>query len=179
MTWKENIEDFSSHLRLERSLSTATQEAYIRDILKLKAFIKDIQNSTKTPDLITQKDLSDFIAWINELGLSSRTQARIISGIKAFFKFLLIDEQIEINPANLIECPKIGQKLPEFLEVTEIEKMISCIDLSKPLGHRNKAIIETMYGCGLRVSELCSLRLSHLYFSEGFVRILGKGGYGI
>lgn len=175
MTWKERIEDFHTYLKLELSLSKASQAAYLRDIDKLRRFIKDIQNSKKTADQLTHEDLQSFVEWLNEIGLSARSQARIISGIKSFYRFLLLDNQINDNPASLLDAPRIGMKLPEFLSVIEISRMIQSIDLSAPLGHRNRAIIEVMYGCGLRVSELCNLRLSHIYFEESFIRVIGKG----
>lgn len=175
MTWKESIEDFQTYLKLERSLTEASQTAYLKDVDKLYRFIKDIQKSKKSPENVSYDDLVGFIQWINEVGLSARSQARIISGVKAFYKFLLLDNLIEDNPAGLIEAPKIGAKLPEFLSVEEVSEMIQSIDLSSPYGHRNAAILEVLYGCGLRVSELCNLRLSHIYFGEGFVRIIGKG----
>ncbi len=175
MTWKERIEDFQTYLKLELSLSEASQAAYLRDIDKLRRFVKDIQKSKKSADQLTHKNLQSFVEWLNEIGLSARSQARIISGIKSFYRFLLIDNQIIDNPAALLDSPRIGMKLPEFLSVQEISRMINSIDLSGPLGHRNRAIVEVMYGCGLRASELCNLRLSHVYFEESFIRVVGKG----
>ncbi|MDA3911035.1 MAG: site-specific tyrosine recombinase XerD [Bacteroidales bacterium] len=175
MTWKERIEDFHTYLKLELSLSEASQAAYLRDIDKLHRFIRDIQTSEKTADQLSHEDLQAFVEWLNEIGLSARSQARIISGVKSFYRFLLLDNQIDDNPAALLDAPRIGMKLPEFLSVNEISNMIKSVDLSDPLGHRNRAIIEVMYGCGLRVSELCNLRLSHVYFEESFIRVVGKG----
>jgi integrase/recombinase XerD len=129
----------------------------------------------KKPDTIELADLKSFIEWINELGASARSQSRILSGIRSFFRFLFLTEQITKDPSELIESPKIGRKLPEVLSTLEIDKIQAVIDLSRPEGHRNKAIIETLYSCGLRVSELINLRLSNLYFNEGFIRIMGKG----
>jgi integrase/recombinase XerD len=175
MTWKERIEDYQTYLKLELSLSDASQAAYLRDIDKLHRFIRDILTSKKTAEKLSHDDLQAFVEWLNEIGLSARSQARIISGLKSFYRFLFLENVIEDNPAALLDSPRIGMKLPEFLSVNEISKMINSVDLSDPFGHRNRAIIEVMYGCGLRVSELCNLRLSHVYFEESFIRVLGKG----
>jgi integrase/recombinase XerD len=175
MKWHDYISDFSTYLKLERSLSEASREAYLHDIAKLHNYIQDIQKKNKLPNELQLSDLQGFLEWLSEIGLSARSQARIISGIKSFFYFLLLEEYIQTNPATLLETPRIGRKLPEFLSVEEIDSMLNSVDLSAPLGHRNKAIIEVMYGCGLRVSELCNLRLSHVYFGEGFIRVIGKG----
>lgn len=121
------------------------------------------------------EDIQEFINWINKIGLSATSQARIISGLKGFFKYLLLENIIDQSPLTYIEAPKIGRKLPEVLSIAEIDEMIATIDLSKPDGERNRAIIETLYGCGLRVSELCDLKLSHLYFNDDFIRVIGKG----
>jgi integrase/recombinase XerD len=175
MKWHDYISDFSTYLKLERSLSEASREAYLHDIAKLHNYIQDIQKKNKLPNELQLSDLQGFLEWLSEIGLSARSQARIISGIKSFFYFLLLEEYIQTNPATLLETPRIGRKLPEFLSVEEIDSMLNSVDLSAPLGHRNKAIIEVMYGCGLRVSELCNLRLSHVYFGEDFIRVIGKG----
>lgn len=175
MTWKEYIEDFNTYLKLEKSLSEASISAYMEDVSKLHNFVTNIKMSSLNPTEIELNTLQEFIEWLNEMGLSARSQARIISGIKSFYHFLIIDEQIIDNPSNLLESPKIGRKLPVFLSIDEIDKMINSIDLSTKLGHRNKAIIESMYGCGLRVSELCNLKLSNIYFEEKFIRVIGKG----
>ena len=174
MDWRMSIRDFKSFLQLERSLSLNYVEAYYRDISKLELFVA-MSLPNKKPDTIEPTDLKKFIEWINELGASARTQARILSGIRSYYKYLLLTDQITKDPSELIESPKIGRKLPEVLSTEEIDRMQEAIDLSKPEGHRNKAIIETLYSCGLRVSELTSLRISNLYFREGFIRVTGKG----
>ena len=174
ISWKQAIKDFETYLRLEKSLSENSIAAYAGDVLKLESFFtgKGIERS---PADVTYPDLKDFLAWIASDNQNTRTQSRILSGIRSFFRFLLIEEEIEENPASLIESPKIGLKLPEVLSVEEIDKIIGAIDLSKKEGHRNKAIIETLYGCGLRVSELVNMHLTDIHRGEGFVMITGKG----
>ncbi len=167
--WRQRIDDFITYLKLEKSLSQNSADAYKNDVLKLANF------TDRLPEHIDLKHLEDFIYELNTVLLSPRSQARIISGIKAFFNFLTIEDDLESNPAYLLESPKTGQKLPEVLSVEEIDFLISKIDLSKPEGHRNKAIIETLYSCGLRVSELVNLKISDLHFKEGFIMVTGKG----
>ncbi len=174
MDWKSYISGFKSFMKLEKSLSDNSIEAYINDLSKLKSFL-EIRNYSIPPDEVSLTHLKEFIGWINELGLSARSQARIISGIKAFYKYLLLEDKIGTDPTTLLEAPKTGRKLPEILSVEEIDLLLSHIDLSKPEGQRNKAMIETLYSCGLRVSELISLKLSNIYFDQGFIRIIGKG----
>jgi integrase/recombinase XerD len=174
MNWNEVIPEFRNYLRLEKSMSENSVEAYMHDIEKFVQFL-EIQNLKLTPDIIILDQIRDFLKWINGFGVSERTQSRILSGIRAFFKFLLMENKIPTDPTELIEYPKIGRKLPDVLTVEEIDSLLSVIDLSKPEGHRNKAMIETMYSCGLRVSELVFLKISNLYLEDGFVRILGKG----
>ena len=167
--WKEKISDFQIYLKLEKSLSQNTTNAYVNDVRKLADYTE------KEPKEINLKELEDFIYELNSVYISPRSQARIISGIKAFFNYLVLENDVANNPAYLLESPKIGQKLPEILSVEEIDLLQSKIDLSKPEGHRNKAIIETLYACGLRVSELVNLKLSNLHFKEGFIIVTGKG----
>lgn len=167
--WKGKISEFRLFLKLEKSLSQNTIDAYVNDVRKLAEY------SEKVPKEIDLKELENFIYELNSIYISPVSQARIISGIKAFFNFLILENEIENNPAYLLESPKIGQKLPEVLSVEEIDLLESKIDLSKPEGHRNKAIIETLYSCGLRVSELVNLKLSNLHFKEGFIIVTGKG----
>ena len=174
MTWSDNTSEYLSYLKLEKSLSENSIAAYKRDIKMLLSFLES-KKLTISPSEIELLHLRQFIGWVNELGMSARTQARVISGIKSFFKFLLIDEKIDKDPTALLEAPKISRRLPEILTVKEIDDLINAIDLSKPEGHRNKAIIETLYSCGLRVSELINLRLSDLFFDQGFIKVLGKG----
>ena len=146
----------------------------MRDVDKLAHYCTDIRNVT-SPTRVDLDLLKDFITWVNEIGMSARTQSRIISGIKAFYKYLLLEDAITGDPTELLETPKIGRKLPDTLSTDEIDQLIGAIDLSKPEGHRNKAILETLFGCGLRVSELVNMKLSDCYFEDGFVRIVGKG----
>jgi integrase/recombinase XerD len=174
MDWQYHISDFRAFLKLEKSLSANSIEAYIDDVSKLISFL-GIKNYDLTVDAVTLTHLKEFIKWINELGLSARSQARIISGIKAFYKYLLMEDIIETDPTTLLETPKIGRKLPEVLSVEEIDLLIGLIDLSKPEGQRNKTMIEVLYSCGLRVSELIGLKLSNVFFDQGFVRVIGKG----
>lgn len=174
MNWDDGLKDFQHFLQLEKSLSQNSIEAYSSDIKKLIQFL-EINKLTLEPEQISGKDLSGFIKYINEIGMSSRSQARVISGLKAFFRFLLLDDVIIEDPTAMIESPKIGRKLPEVLSVEEIDLIISKIDLSKPEGHRNRAIIETLYSCGLRVSELIGLRISDLYLEKFYIKVIGKG----
>jgi integrase/recombinase XerD len=174
MTWSDYISEYLSYLKLEKSLSDNSIEAYKRDIRMLLSFL-ELKKLNLNPDKIELHHLRQFISWVNELGMSARTQARVISGIKSFYKYLLIDEKIDRDPTALLEAPKIGRRLPEVLSIREIDDLINAIDLSKPEGHRNKAIIETLYSCGLRVSELINLRLSDLFFDQGFIKVIGKG----
>jgi len=172
MSWESSIKEFKYYLQIERSLANNSVQAYLRDIRKLASFSSDIN---KTELSISTKDIRAFITTLNEQGISSRSQARIISGIKSFYKFLIIEDYITHDPTMLIENPKIGLKLPDVLSVDEIDLIISSIDLSKKHGQRNKAIIETLYSCGLRVTELINLKISNIRFKEGYIRIIGKG----
>ncbi len=174
MNWTEQVKEYRSFLMIEKSLSVNSVDAYLTDIDKLIQFI-EYYNPDLSPELIELQHLRQFITWISELGMSARTQARIISGLKSFFKFLILEEKIDHDPTALLESPKVGRKLPEVLSVSEIDQLVAAIDLSKPEGQRNKAIIETLYGCGLRVSELTNLKISELYFDQGFIKVTGKG----
>lgn len=174
LSWKDSIRIFETWLRLEKSLSENSVEAYLADVGKLHEFICENHQETEPPE-VTYSVLKEFIIWIGKGNANARTQARILSGIRAFFKFLLIEGVIEENPSSLLESPKIGLRLPQVLSVEEIDRIVEVIDLSKPEGHRNKAIIETLYGCGLRVSELVNLKLTDIHFGEGFVTVTGKG----
>lgn len=174
MNWENSIIQFRNFLKLEKSLSNNSITAYETDIRKLVTFL-EIKDLNISPINIKFQNLKDFIEWINELGLNASSQARIISGLKAFFKFLILEDKIETNPSSLLESPRIGRKLPEFLSIEEIDQIIAAIDLSQTEGQRNKAIIETLYSCGLRVSELINLKISNLYFNDGFIRVVGKG----
>ena len=174
LSWKQAVRDFGTYLRLEKSLSGNSISAYTGDVLKLMDYF-ELHNPGRIPAEVTYDDLRDFLAWYGSGNPSAKTQSRTISGIRSFFRFLLIEEEISENPAALIESPKTGLKLPEVLSVQEIDSMISKIDLSRPEGHRNRAIIETLYGCGLRVSELLSLRLTDIHYGEGYISVSGKG----
>lgn len=174
MSWDFTIKEFKNYLRLERSLSENSIEAYLRDVNQFESFLL-LSDSDKPIKEVETKDIQNFLIYINELGMSERSQARIISGLKAFFKFLVLDDIIELNPADLIESPRLGRKLPVVLSIQEIDDLQNAIDLSSNEGHRNKAIIETLYSCGLRVSELIGLELTNLHFDERFIKVVGKG----
>jgi integrase/recombinase XerD len=174
LNWSVYIKQFGQYLKLERSLSQNSIDAYLRDVEKLQQYV-ELSKSKATPLKITTKELQKFIHYINELGMSAYSQARILSGVKAFFKYLEFEELIDSSPAALLEGPKIGRKLPDTLEYHDIEKLLDAIDLSSPEGGRNRAMLEILYSSGLRVSELVELRLSNVYFDIGFLRVLGKG----
>lgn len=166
------IKDFESYLKIERGLSRNSIEAYLEDVSKLERFSHEIDIPLIR---IQQGHIQSFLQELYDIGLSARSQARIVSGIKQFYKFLMLDEVIDSDPSELIEAPKIGRKLPEVLSVDEIDALLLAIDLSKAEGQRNRAIIETLYSCGLRVSELINLQFENLFFNEGYIRVLGKG----
>jgi len=174
LDWRSAIKGFQAYLKLEKGLSDNSIEAYSRDIDKLCEYA-DIQPNKLHPEAFTLNDLRQFINWVNELGMIPSTQARLLSGIKAFYKYLLVEDIIKNNPAELLESPKKMRKLPDTLSYTDINKLIEAIDLSKPDGARNKAIIEVLYSCGLRVSELTELKLSNLFLEIEFVKVIGKG----
>ncbi len=162
---------YMAYLRLERGLSENTEESYSYDIAKFLDFLQGRKSIVE----IEADDLHEFVCFLQDLGVSVATQARIISGIKSFYKFLKIEGFIDNNPTVLLESPQKGRKLPTVLTVEEIDAVIECIDMSKPEGLRNRAIIETLYGCGLRVSELVELRISNIYADEGYIIVIGKG----
>ena len=174
MDWQSGLTGFKSYLRLERSLSANTVEAYMHDVEKLHQFFIN-RSEKKELKTITSNDLKDFLVWVNELGMLPPTQARVLSGLKAFFKYLVLENLIPIDPSALLESPKTSRKLPDTLNILEINSMIDAIDLSRPEGIRNKAMLEILYGCGLRVSELTGLKISNLYLDIDFIKILGKG----
>jgi len=173
MNWNDAIINFKRYLQLERSLANNSILAYIMDVEKLFSF--SLTQEISNPAKIKTKDLQLFLVWLNDLEVSNTSQARILSGVKAFYTYLAIEGEITSNPAELIEAPRLSRKLPDFLHLIEIEKIISAIDLSQPEGMRNKAIIETLYGCGLRVSELTNLKISNLFFEIEFIKVIGKG----
>lgn len=174
MPWKAEKQGFKSFLKLERSLSENSIEAYIHDIEKLTQFL-EYKKYAFTPKELELKHFQEFLKWVNELGMNARTQARMISGIKSFYKYLLMENLVNNDPTTLLETPRIGRKLPDTLSVDDINKIIDAIDLSKPEGTRNKAMLETLYSSGLRVSELVNLKISGLFFNDGFIKVIGKG----
>lgn len=174
MSWSIYKKQFYDYLRLERSLSDNSVQAYLLDVGKLEQFC-NINKQIIHPQKVNTDQIKEFLVWVNKLGMSARTQARVLSGIKAFFKFLILEQEIDYNPAEVIEAPKLGRKLPDTLEVHEIEQLFSSIDMSTPEGFRNRAMLETLYSSGLRVSELIALKISNIYTDIGFLKILGKG----
>lgn len=172
--WNLYIEEFADYLKLERSLSENSRKAYISDIEKLQQYV-EIAGLELSPLQIEQKYLQDFLAYIYDMGLSAATQARILAGVKAFYRFLLYQDIISEDPSLLLEGPKLDRKLPEILSFYQIDKMLQFIDLSTPEGIRNRAILETLYSSGMRVSELTELKLSNFFIDIGFLRITGKG----
>ncbi len=172
--WFAYKKGFKAYLQLEKSLSANSVEAYLHDIEKLTTFL-EISGSKIGPHEIKLQHLEQFIEWISKLGMVAGSQARIISGLRSFFKYCMLEQIITIDPAALLEAPKLKRALPDILSFNEIETIIQQIDLSKPEGGRNKAILETLYSCGLRVTELVNLRLSCLYLDVGFIKVIGKG----
>jgi integrase/recombinase XerD len=174
MLWKSAIKEFKNYLQLERSLADNSIEAYVHDIEKLHQFLELSQLKVQ-PAEVTSSHLLNFLQYIGELGMSAHSQARILSGIKSFYKYLLMEDIIKIDPSHLLESPKLGRKLPDTLSIIEIDTLLSGIDLSTPEGARNRAIIEILYSSGLRVSELVELKLTNVYADIGFLRVIGKG----
>lgn len=174
MSWDIYVKQFKSHLKIERALSDNSIEAYLHDVGLLHQFIAK-ENSGLSPLEITSVDLHNFLEYVSQLGLAAHSQARIISGLKSFYRFLLFEDLIKEDPTTLIDSPKLGRKLPDTLSFPEIESLFEAIDHSTPEGTRNRAMLETLYSSGLRVSELITLKLSNIYFDIGFLRILGKG----
>ena len=172
MSWESSIKEFKYYLRIERSLADNTIQSYLRDINKLADYCNQLKIDEKN---VKVNDIRNFLNHLNNDQISARSQARITSGIKAFYKYLILEDYIKDDPTLLIENPKIGLKLPEVLSVNEIEIIISSIDLSKIHGQRNKAIIETLYSCGLRVTELINLKISNINFKEEYIKVIGKG----
>jgi integrase/recombinase XerD len=174
LNWELHIKHFGHYLKLERSLSGNSVDAYLRDVLKLQQFM-EMTHPKVNAMAVTSKHLQGFLQYVNELGMSAYSQARILSGVKGFYKYLMFEELIEKDPTELIEGPKIGRKLPDTLSYPEIEKLLNAIDLSKPEGGRNRAMLEVLYSSGLRVTELVELKLNNIYFDVGFLRVIGKG----
>lgn len=174
MQWQILIKGFKAYLQVERSMPGNTVEAYSRDIAKLSGFLKS-ENRNLGPAQVQLSDLKQFVNMLAGLGIAASSQSRIISGIRSFYNYLLLENEIKTDPTEMLEMPKIGRKLPDVLTFEEVEMILNVIDLSNPNGERNKAIIESLYGCGLRVSELVNLKLSDLYITEGFIMVTGKG----
>jgi len=175
MKWEDSKKGYENYLKLEKSLSQNSIAAYINDINKLIDFL-DKNFKKIAPEKVKLQHLKSFVEWLNERGVSPRTQARTISGIKSFYKYLLIEGKIISDPTALLESPKIGRKLPDILSMEEIDTLVEAIDLEKPEGQRNKAMLETLYSCGLRVSELVNLKITNLFFEQDFIKIEGKAG---
>lgn len=174
MSWRPYINGFKAYLLLERSLAENTIEAYQRDLHKLTEFLQ-LQNYPQGPAELQSEQLSEFLQWLNELGLGARSQARMLSAIKTFYRYLLYENLVKDDPTELLDGPQLGRKIPEVLTYEEIQAMLATIDLSTDHGLRNRAMLETLYACGLRVSELTELRLSNLFLDVGFIRVIGKG----
>ncbi|MDP4151272.1 MAG: site-specific tyrosine recombinase XerD [Bacteroidota bacterium] len=172
--WEPYKKGFKAWLQLEKSLSDHSVEAYLRDIDKLTQFL-EAKGAAGNPGSVGLQDLRQFLKWTSELNLTPASQARVLSGIRSFYKYCSIEQIVKVDPTTLLEGPKLKRTLPDVLSFGEIEAIIGQIDLSKPEGGRNKAILETMYSCGLRVSEVVNLRISCLYFREGCIRVIGKG----
>lgn len=172
MDWKTTINGFKHYLQLERAMSPNTVKAYLDDVTKLRQFSEP---QHITPQNITPSQLQDFLTWINGFGLSAYSQARILSGIKTFYLFMALEHGLVENPTALIEAPRLGRKIPDVLNITEIDSLIAAIDLSAAEGPRNKAMLEVLYGCGLRVSELVGLKVSNLFLDVEFIKVVGKG----
>lgn len=172
--WRPYIKGFEAFLLLERSLSRNTALAYLSDLDKLQQFL-EIKGYTYSPMEIKEQQLEEFLLWLNNMGLAARSQARLVSALKTFYKYLILENLTEADPTELIDAPRLGRKIPEVLSYDEIQRMLAAIDLSHPQGTRNRAMLETLYACGLRVSELTQLRLSNLYLDIGFIKVTGKG----
>lgn len=174
MNWQPHINGFSAYLRLERSLSDHTLEAYLRDVQKLASFLS-WQQLDLQPEQVQPDHIGLFLRWLNEIGFAKRSQARLVSGLKAFYRYLILEDQVREDPTELLESPRLDRNIPEVLSYEEIQQLLAAVDLSQPQGHRNRAMLETLYACGLRVSELIDLRLTNLYLDIGFIKVTGKG----
>lgn len=172
-SWKPFLKNYTHYLRIERGIANNTMQSYLFDLQKLTAYLEEFSVDV-SPITISEEEVKNFVYHLSKK-VSARTQARVISGLKSFFQYLLVENYRKDFPMELIETPKLGRKLPDTLSLEEINKLIAAVDLSKEGGERNKAILETLYGCGLRVSELVELKISDLFFDEGFVKVTGKG----
>lgn len=173
MDWKSGIAGFRAYLQLEKGMSQHTIDGYLSDVTKFSLFMRE-QHETTSPATITKEHIQAFLGYLYDLGLSARTQARMISGLKAFFQFAIVEHIVDSNPVNLVESPRLSRKIPEALSIDEMEAFLAAIDLSHPQGQRNRAIFEILYACGLRVSELVNLKISNLYFDIDIIKVLGK-----
>jgi integrase/recombinase XerD len=173
MTWPAALQQFRAYLLYERSLSPNTLEAYLNDVQKFVQYL-ELEQSTLGPLAVRRSDLEQFILWVNRLGLEASSQARLISGLRAFYKFLLVEDLLDEDPTEMLESPRLHRKMPDVLSLHDIQQMLAAIDLSEPQGTRNRAIVETLYACGLRVSELVNLRMTNLFLEAGFLKVLGK-----
>jgi integrase/recombinase XerD len=173
--WNIYIKNFISYLKLEKGLSPQSVEAYSQDINKLTQFLT-LKEYEQSPKDVEVKHLIEFLEWLNELGLAASSQSRVLSGLKAFFKYLIIEKEINVNPTDFLATPKLGKKIPSVLSFQEIEEIFAAVDMSTPHGQRDRAILETLYACGLRVSEAVNLKITDLFFDIGIIRIVGKGG---
>ena len=174
MNWKTALDGFKVYLMLERSLSGNSVEAYLRDVSKLQQYM-ELKGYQHEPSQVPPSVMSELMAYLNDLGLESTSQARTLSGLKTFYRYLLLEDLIDVAPTDLIEAPRLAKKIPDVLSFDEIERILATIDLSKPQGLRDRAILEVLYACGLRVSELINLKRSNLYFHEGYITVVGKG----
>jgi integrase/recombinase XerD len=174
MSWNVYIRGYKNYLQIEKSLSNNTVDAYCRDIIKLNEFFNN-ELITKKINKLSYQDFQNYLSHLNKQKINARSQSRVISSIRSFFKYLLLEKIVEENPSDLLENPKTGKKLPEFLTIKEVDELVQQIDRSKSDGERNLAIIEVLYGCGLRVTELIELKISEIYWKEGFIRVIGKG----
>lgn len=173
MDWNSALKSFKTYLQLEKSLADNSIAAYLRDVKKLAQWSEE--TNAGNPLKIKHSDIVRFVSWLTDQGASERTQARVLSGLRGFYEFLELENLVSTSPVDLIESPRLGMYLPDTLSYPEIERIIAAVDLSKTSGERDKAMLETLYSCGLRVSELITLRLSHLYVDDGFIRVIGKG----
>ena len=173
MTWEKAIRDFTAYMKLERSFSGNTVDAYQRDLKKYVQFLGS-RGEAILPLDVKSEDLAKFLGWLSEIGMEPKSQARILTGLRAFYKFFLLEDLLDESPAEMLEPPKLSRKLPEVLSIEEVQKILLAIDLSLPNGTRNRAMIEVLYACGLRVSEMCELRMSHVSFDERYVKVIGK-----
>ena len=174
MDWHSAGKGFKQYLLLEKSLSKNSISAYLHDVKYFENFLKN-ENIGITPLQVEYEHLLNFVSSLSHAGVAAISQARMISGLRAFYKYLLMEELLQKDPTQFLELPKLARKLPEVLSLEEINEMISCIDMSKPMGHRDKAILETLFSCGLRVSELVGLNISEIYFNDEFLKVTGKG----